>query len=299
MKLSIWWPTYGNSIRMGGATCRMGGARSPTLPYLRISKVCFNASRTRTVGPWCASSVWTLSSRLLSNVPQLRSSLTFWTISDSTVDAAWAVRSQCMRRTCLFDSLTLIFNCINYISYSLLYISDYMMEQWLKTGSTFEWDNSDTEGEGCNKPKWKDTEPSVETKKNLKIVMNTYLVDLYVQLVKVNRNHNVFSVLKCCPMAVWSQPNFAGILKQNIKDIPTNLLNIFTEDGKNCCQVNNKVNKVFYLQNSIKLKGSSVAKRLETTDRASVYLKGLKNHHFWNLTPNLPDVRPECSRKKT
>ena len=42
MKLSVWWPTYGNSIRMGGATSRMGGATSlsPTLPYLRVSKVC-------------------------------------------------------------------------------------------------------------------------------------------------------------------------------------------------------------------------------------------------------------------
>ena len=36
MKLSIWWPTYGNSIRMGGASSRMGGATSfayPALPW--------------------------------------------------------------------------------------------------------------------------------------------------------------------------------------------------------------------------------------------------------------------------
>ena len=35
MKFSIWWPTYGNSIRMGRATSRMGGATSfhyPPLP---------------------------------------------------------------------------------------------------------------------------------------------------------------------------------------------------------------------------------------------------------------------------
>ena len=31
MKLSILWPTYGNAIRMGGATNRMGGATS--FPY--------------------------------------------------------------------------------------------------------------------------------------------------------------------------------------------------------------------------------------------------------------------------
>ena len=34
-------------------------------------------------------------------------------------------------------------------------------------------------------------------------------------------------------MKVWSQPNFVGILKQNIKNIPTNLFNIFKEDGNN------------------------------------------------------------------
>ena len=34
MKLSIWWPTFGNSIRMGGATSRMGGATS--FPYLAL-----------------------------------------------------------------------------------------------------------------------------------------------------------------------------------------------------------------------------------------------------------------------
>ena len=31
MKLSIWWPTYGNAIRMGRPTNRMGGATS--FPY--------------------------------------------------------------------------------------------------------------------------------------------------------------------------------------------------------------------------------------------------------------------------
>ena len=36
MKLSIWWPTYGNSIRMGGAT---------SFPYLRVSKVCLMQPR--------------------------------------------------------------------------------------------------------------------------------------------------------------------------------------------------------------------------------------------------------------
>ena len=34
MKLSIWWPTYGNSIRMGGATSRIGGATSFPYPAL-------------------------------------------------------------------------------------------------------------------------------------------------------------------------------------------------------------------------------------------------------------------------
>ena len=37
MKLSIWWPTYGNFIRMGGATCRMGGATSFPYPALPSS----------------------------------------------------------------------------------------------------------------------------------------------------------------------------------------------------------------------------------------------------------------------
>ena len=40
MKLSIWWPTYGNSIRMSWASSRMGMSYSRTLPYLRVSKVC-------------------------------------------------------------------------------------------------------------------------------------------------------------------------------------------------------------------------------------------------------------------
>ena len=34
MKLCIWWPTYGNFIRMGGATSRMGGATSFPYPAL-------------------------------------------------------------------------------------------------------------------------------------------------------------------------------------------------------------------------------------------------------------------------
>ena len=34
MKLSIWWPTYGNSIRMGGATSGMGSATSFPYPAL-------------------------------------------------------------------------------------------------------------------------------------------------------------------------------------------------------------------------------------------------------------------------
>ena len=34
MMLSIWLPTFGNSIRMGGATSRMGGATSFPYPAL-------------------------------------------------------------------------------------------------------------------------------------------------------------------------------------------------------------------------------------------------------------------------
>ena len=46
MKLSIWWPTYGNSIRMGGATSRMGGATSFPYPALPSRfKSLLNATR--------------------------------------------------------------------------------------------------------------------------------------------------------------------------------------------------------------------------------------------------------------
>ena len=37
---------------------------------------------------------------------------------------------------------------INYIGYSLMYISDYIMDRWLKTGNKLKRDNSDTVGEG-------------------------------------------------------------------------------------------------------------------------------------------------------
>ena len=59
MKLSIWWPTYGNSIRMGRATSRMGGATSFLYPaLLRVSKLCLmrpgNANwLRREFSGWC------------------------------------------------------------------------------------------------------------------------------------------------------------------------------------------------------------------------------------------------------
>ena len=48
MKLSIWWPTYGNSIRMGWATSRMGGDTSFPYPALPSRfKSLLNAARGR------------------------------------------------------------------------------------------------------------------------------------------------------------------------------------------------------------------------------------------------------------
>ena len=42
MKLSIWWPTYGNFIRWAGPPVEWVALPvSPTLPYLPVSKLCF------------------------------------------------------------------------------------------------------------------------------------------------------------------------------------------------------------------------------------------------------------------
>ena len=61
------------------------------------------------------------------------------------------------------------------------------MDQWLKTGRTWKRDISDTGGKVQQvQVKWHRT-----FSWNAKIVMNTYLVDLYVEVVKKNRNHNV------------------------------------------------------------------------------------------------------------
>ena len=72
-----------------------------------------------------------------------------------------------------------------------------MMDQWSKTGSTLKRDNSDTRGEGATSSS-KMTQ-DVQLRRKTRKYCDEHL---YVEVVKMNRDHNVFSVLKYCPMKV-------------------------------------------------------------------------------------------------